>query len=182
MPYADAMTPMLSPATLALIAREEPLSDPDYADYCIESASYLVADEGNHPEWIGLDATGATVPVVPARRRVVMIAEQLAKRAYLNPDAIVAEGNIGPIGGDRTVEDFARTFEFTPAEQEYLQTMALGTTGGGSALWTLTIESGTGVIPRLPDGTINLPDLDPRADPWPLGSPDDAYAYTPLAP
>lgn len=174
------MTPLLTAATLALIAREDPLQDPNYATYCIESASWLVADETGHNDWLGLAGDGTSIPVVAAPRRAVMIAEQLAKRAYLNPDAIVQEGGVGPIGGDRTVEEFARTFEFTDAELEYLQSVALGKTKGGG-LWTQPTENLPVGTPA--DSTIYLPDLDPRAQWWPVGTEGvDDYAYTPLVP
>lgn len=180
MPYAGAMTPLLTPTTLALIAQEDVLSDPDYATYCIEAASYLVVDETGYSEWIGLNPDGTETAVVPAPRRAAMVAEQLAKRAYLNPNAVVAEGGVGPIGGDRTVEDFARTFEFTEAELEYLGKIAKDTgNAAGGGLWTMEIENlGVGTT-ELPSGTIFLPDLDPRADWWPLGSESDEWAYTP---
>lgn len=176
------MTPLLSPVTLALIAREEPLADPEYATYCIESASWLVADETGHFDWLGVAADGSSIPVVAAPRRAVMIAEQLAKRAYLNPDAIVQAGSVGPIGGDRTVEDFARTFEFTAVELEYLDSVSIGTARAGGGLWTMATENRP-VSTALPSATIYLPDVDPRADLWPVGTEGvDDYAYTPLAP
>lgn len=155
---------------LGLLVDERPLPvDTDRATYFINAASILVADFAGHPDWIGLDLLGVEVgTVVAAPRRAVMIAEQLAKRAYENPNAIVAEGGIGPIGGDRMVEEYARTLEPTEAEMLWLAE-AKRTTGIvgaiGAGLWTLQIE----VRPSVAVGdTIWYNDLDPRAAPWPI--------------
>jgi S-methylmethionine-dependent homocysteine/selenocysteine methylase len=172
------MTPLFPASTLELLADEQPLDRPAYGDYCIASASIIVANRAWRLDWIGLDANEDPVAVVAAPRQAVMIAEQLAKRAYINPDAIVAEGGIGPIGGDRTVEDFARTFELTDEEKEYLDTFALGRPGAttGNKLWSLR------TVVREPEliggATIWLPDLDPRAKVWPVGTTGiDEWAY-----
>lgn len=175
------MTPLLTPETLGLLVDEvDALANAAYGDYCIQAASVLVADAAGHPDWIGVASDGTSMTPVVAPRRAVMIAEQLAKRAYKNPDAIVSEGSVGPIGGDRTVEDFARTFEFTPTEAAYLEQVKLDTGLVGTtrpALWTLEIE----VRPYSPRwATIWLPDLDPMAKSWPVGTEGvDSWAYGP---
>jgi hypothetical protein len=171
------MTPLFPLSTLELLVKEQPLEDVAYGEYCREAASVIVSNRALRYGWVGLDADELPVEVVPAPRRAVMIAEQLAKRAYQNPDAIVAEGGIGPIGGDRTVEDFARTFELTPAEMEYLDGLAIG---GASASTNSIGTIGVTVRPSALVGTgaIWIPDLDPRAQPFPLGTPGvDDYAY-----
>jgi hypothetical protein len=174
-----SMTPLLTADTLALLADEveSGLENPAYGDYCIQSASVLVADAAGRPDWLGIAADGAEMTPNLAPRRAVMIAEQLAKRSYLNPNAVVQEGSIGPIGGDRTIEDFARTFEFTEVEAAYLaevkRTTGIVDTGSaGTGLWTLEME----VRPYGADwATIFLPDLDPRAAPWPVGVEGNSY-------
>lgn len=172
------MTPLLSAATLGLLVEEATLENPDYGDYCIQAASVLVADAAGHPDWIGIAPDGTTMTPVVAPRRAVMIAEQLAKRSYLNPNAVTREGNVGPIGGDTTIEDFARTFEFTPLEAAWLEDMKRRTgivDTGASGLWTLAIENRP-----YPTrwATIYLPDLDPLADTWPVGTEGvDSWAY-----
>lgn len=177
LPYAALMKPLFPTSTLELLVRENPLEDGAYGDYCIVNASVIVANRAYRLDWIGLDADELEVPVVPAPRRAVMIAEQLAKRAYQNPDAIVTEGSIGPIGGDRTVEDFARTFELTAEEKEYLDTLALGRPGGTeNQLWSLQTQVRSARI--VGGATIRLPDLDARAKVWPVGTVGvDDYAY-----
>ena len=175
------MTPLLTAATLGLLADEQPdLENAAYGTYCIQAASVLVADAAGHPDWIGVSASGGDMIPVAAPRRAVMIAEQLAKRSYLNPNAVTREGNVGPIGGDTTIEDFARTFEFTPLEAAYLAEQKalsplVATTGTG--LWVLNIE----VRPYPQDwATIYLPDVDPRAKPWAVGNEGvDSWAYGP---
>lgn len=181
------MRMLLDRAMLGLLVDERPEpADPERADYFIQAASIVVADLAGHPDWLGLNADGGEVEtnqiteagvvmtvdgVVPAPRRAVMIAEQLAKRAYENPNAVVAEGSLGPIGGDRIIEEYARTLEPTPAELAYLEEIR-ATTGivppvgaGGGGLWVQPIE----VRPRQSAGqTVWYNDLDPRAKPWPV--------------
>ena len=161
-----------------MLADEAPeLSNPEYGDYCIQAASVIVADAAARPDWLGVAPDGTDIGVVPAPRRAVMIAEQLAKRSYLNPNAVVAEGSVGPIGGDRTIEDFARTFELTEIEAEYLaevkRTTGIVDAGSGTGgLWVLQIEN----RPYGADwATIYLPDVDPRALPWPVGTEGQDY-------
>lgn len=177
---AMTMTPLLDRDTLALVAREEPLSNVEWADYCIQAASVIVADTANHPDWLGLAADGTDLGApVAAPRRAVMIAEQLAMRSYKNPDAIVAEGSLGPIGGDRYLDEFARTFELTTAERETLEAIARDSyPAAATGLVVIDIE----VRPRPTwRDTIWLPDVDPRAKSWPIGSEAQAFAYTPPA-
>ena len=175
------MTPLLNAETLGLLVDEpDGLENPAYGDYCIQGASVIVADAAGHPDWIGVAPDGTAMTAVVAPRRAVMIAEQLAKRSYKNPDAIVSEGNVGPIGGDRTVEEFARTFELTEVEAAYLESVKVdtGIVGGGSPqLWTLEIVN----RPYTPNwATIWLPDLDPMAKSWPVGTEGvDDWAYGP---
>lgn len=174
------MTPLLTLDTLRIIARETIPDGDEWALYCIDSASTMVADEAGHPDWIGYDALGNAIPPVAAPRRAVMIAEQLAMRSFKNPDAVVSEGNVGPLGGDRTVEEFARTFTFTQMELDYLERVntATGITGGTTGgLYTLTIDNAAAVLTQ----TIYLPDLDPLADSWPMGTEGvDNWAYDPI--
>jgi len=170
------MTPLLTAATLAMLADEgDTPENLAYGDYCIQAASILVAEAAGHPDWLGVAADGTVMDPVAAPRRAVMIAEQLAKRSYLNPNAVVQEGSIGPIGGDRTIEEFARTFEFTEFEAAYLAELKAesGLVGGtGTGLWTLEME----VRPYGVNwADVFLPDLDPRAAPWPVGNGYGAY-------
>lgn len=184
LPYAGAMTPLILDSTLALLVDEPTgLENPEYGAYCINAASILAAEAAGRPDWLGLGPLGEDIAPVPAPRLAVMYAEQLAKRAYLNPNAIVSEGGIGPLGGDRTVEDFARTFEWTPSEAAYFEEVKrlTGIVDGGAgatALWTLEIENRP--YPAA-WATIYLNGVDPREQPWPVGTEGawDAFMYGP---
>jgi hypothetical protein len=174
------MTPLLTLETLAIVARKTIEVGDTWADKCIHNASVLISDLAGRPDWIGFDALGNAVTPVAAPRRAVMIAEQLAGRAYNNPDAIVREGSLGTIGGDSMVEDFARTFEPTQLELDYLEHIRVTTgivdVGGVGGLWVLSMENRPGMVTE----TIYLPDLDPLADPWPMGTEGiDTFAYGP---
>jgi hypothetical protein len=170
------MTPMLTLATLVILAREpiEEAEDVAFATWVIESASLTVADEAGHLDWID------SVAPVAANPRAILIAQGLAKRTYRNHEAIVAEGGVGPIGGDRFVEDYARTLELTEVEREVLQAMRPDGGSNGNSLFVQTTEN----IPNpISNATIYLPDLDPRAQAWPVGTEGvDDWAYTPLVP
>lgn len=165
------MTPLLTIATLAIITRSDIEPDDDFATWVINGASLVVASAADHDDWVNDPGTG----LIPAPARAVLIAENLAKRTYLNPDSIIAEGSIGPIGGDRYVEDFARAFELTAYEREILGGLAGGTSNSVGGLWTQATENrpGYGL-----DTTIYLPDLDERAGSWPVGTEGvDDFAY-----
>lgn len=167
------MTPLLDLARLIILARKDIAPDDEFAQWCMEGASIVVADRAGRWDWLGVtDETGAApAPLAAPPARAVMIAEQLAKRSYLNPDSIVAEGAIGPIGGDRYVEELSRFMELTEEEASYLDGVA-GGSGGGN------LPAGVGVMgvirtenrPGLgwSAGTVHLPDVDPRADSWPM--------------
>lgn len=161
--------PLLDLNTLGLLVDEQPVLNPDRGMYWINGASVIVADIAGHPDWLGLDVDGANILPVAAPRRAAMIAEQLAKRAYENPNAVVAEGSLGPIGGDRMVEEYAKTLEPTEWERAYLEEIraisGLTPTAPGGSLWVLQME----VRPSLRSGdTVYYNDLDPRAKPWPV--------------
>lgn len=138
-------------------------ADP-FATAVISAASLKVLNECNNPvEWVDVSTT-------PAMAR--MIAVQLAKRTYLNPDAIVAPGGVGPIGGDRYVEDFARTLELTESELETLAKLeGVTTQGEQSGFWVLQVGEPEGVDPILylrdSDGSNwMIPFLDVDLDPY----------------
>lgn len=118
----------------------------DFASYVLEAASEKVRLAAAQPGW-----TADSVP-----RRAKQIAWHLAARTYLNPDSVLAEGGVGPLGGDRTVEDMARALHLTSAEAEELALLAPegSTAAGGGGLWIQPIDGGT----QVSDGTIYLTD------------------------
>jgi hypothetical protein len=122
----DSGAPFLTVAELATWTRQEIVADDPFALVVIDAASLRVREAASQPTW--------TLADIPKSARLIAI--QLAKRTYLNPDAIVAEGGLGPIGGDRFIEDFARTLELTEYERATLEGLApAGAIGKGSRLW-----------------------------------------------
>lgn len=156
------MAALLTVAELAVWTRTEIADDDVFAVAVIEGASLLVAETARHTEW-----TSATVPP-----RAKLIATLLAKRTFLNPDA-VASSTIGPLS-ERTVEDFARTMELTPAEIDVLESMqGDGEVGDSTGLWIQPTNRGAVETPLYlyTNGTDwAIPYLDPKSDPyyWPL--------------
>lgn len=170
----SAMTPLLTVAQLAIWARTSIEDDDEFALAVVDAASLVVADRAKHMDWIEIIAPATARVAAPSR--AVLIAIQLAKRTFLNPDAVIAEGGIGPIGGDRFVEDFARTLELTSVEGEELDGMRPAVAGGNGALWVMTIETG-----RTPanSGTIYVPDGSSADWPFPIGTEGvDDWAYS----
>ncbi len=162
-----AMTPMLDVAELEVWCRKPIAGTPKepFAIAVLQAASLVVADKANHADWLADDFPG------PLPGRAKLICTLLAKRSFLNPDSVISEGGIGPIGGDRYVEEMAKFLTLTDQEIADLEDLDDGSGAGGTGgLWTMEITSGRG--PWLGD-TIHLPDLDPLADQWPVLSTRD---------
>lgn len=110
------MADLLTTATLARWTQNDQAevdADPFAADL-ITKVSALVCFLGGHPNWT-LDAGPDQAPI-----DVQMVALQVIKRSYENPEQIIQEGNIGPIGGDRYADQHALFAEFTDAERATL--------------------------------------------------------------
>lgn len=139
---AAATYALLTVGELSVWVRETLDPADDFAQTIINSASLVVVETAGHPEW--------TRDTAPARAR--LIAAQLAKRTYLNPDAVV-RSNVGPLG-EATVEDFARTLELTAAERAEL--IALRPEGDPSAGSLFVVNLGGPVV--VESDTIYLSD------------------------
>lgn len=141
-------------------------ADHPKAQVVLDAASLVVRDTASQPTWTDLTA--------PDRAKLITV--QLAKRTYLNPDAVTSE-NVGPMG-ERRVEDFARTLELTAAETAELVKLApadvLASQAGG--LWIQPMAN----RPNAPDSTVYV--TDSGGSDWmiPYLHPDDAWAMTPL--
>lgn len=95
----------------------------EFAADLISKVSALICFVGGHdgskkdsagntiPEWT-LEAGSAQAPV-----DVQMVALQVIKRSYENPDQVTAEGATGPIGGDTHVDTYALFADFTDSER-----------------------------------------------------------------
>lgn len=119
--------------------------DDEFAQAMVEAASDAVRTAAKQPTWTASGETAA-----PSRAK--QIASHLAARSYLNPTSIQGEGNLGPLGGDRFVEELAKALHLTEAERDELAGMApSGSSGGG--LWIQPINA-----TFVEDGDIYLPD------------------------
>jgi hypothetical protein len=138
-------TMLLSVAELNvwLTGRAVVLDGDAFAEEILFAASEKVRSTAGQPTW-----TAATAP--PRARQ---ICAHLAARSYLNPDSISAEGGIGPLGGDRTVEELAKALHLTQAETDELQALAPRSAVGGS-LWIQPVNGGVPVD----DGDVYLAD------------------------
>jgi hypothetical protein len=77
----------------------------------IEKLSALVCFLGGHPDWT-LASGEDQAPV-----DVQMVMLQVAKRSYENPQEILQEGSVGPLGGERYADQHALFMDFTDSER-----------------------------------------------------------------
>jgi hypothetical protein len=119
------MAALLTISELAVWAQETIEPDDEWAAAVLEAASDVVRDAANQPTWLRTTA--------PPRAR--QIASHLAARSYKNPDSIVGEGNLGPVGGDRFVEELAKALHLTAAEREELGRLGPAGATAGKGLW-----------------------------------------------
>lgn len=146
-PVAETLAAAVAPtdalftaAELDVWVRGETVGEQDpFAQAIISAASLKLREECAHPEW-----TAATVPALPK-----LIGLQLAKRSYENDRGVVGEGSVGAIGGDRFLEDYARSLQFLPEELQQLVPYGgdgVDTPGGGNGqLWVQPTTGGTRV-------------------------------------
>lgn len=160
------MAGLLTVAELAVWCRQ-PVEQMDapFASLVIEGISLMVRDAASHPEW-----EAGNVPP-----KAKLIASVATMRNYLNPDAVVGEGNVGPIGGNRYVEEYARSFQLTEAEIADLEAMAGDDDPNNSSdLWILPTTRG--------DKPVSPVYLNDQYGEWPIpyATPDEAtWAFTP---
>lgn len=132
--------PLFTVAELDVWVRGETISEADpFARAIVAAASLKLLEECGQPGW-----TASTIPPLPK-----LIALQLAKRSYENDRGVVGEGGIGPIGGDRFLDDYARSLQFLPEElaqlADYGGSGSVGTSDGGT-LWVQPTAGGTGPV------------------------------------
>lgn len=122
------MADLLTTATLAKWTQEDPAeveADP-FAKDVIDKVSQLICYIGGHDGTV-LDANGDTLPEwtlelgpTQAPIDVQMVALKVIKRSYQNPDQVVQEGSIGPLGGDRVADIQALFMDFTEDERKVI--------------------------------------------------------------
>jgi hypothetical protein len=107
------MADLMSLQTLAVwmqTTEAELEADPFYAQV-ISDVSGLICFIGGHPDWT-YEAGEDQAPY-----DVRNVALNVIKRSAENPGRVIAEGGIGPIGGDRVAEEQAYFTDLTPTER-----------------------------------------------------------------
>ena len=188
------MADLLTTATLAKWTQEDPAEvavDPFALDL-IDKVSQLICFIGGHdgtkvdpvtldpvPEWT-LDLGPTQAPI-----DVQMVALKVIKRSYQNPDQIVQEGSIGPIGGDRVAETQALFMDFTDEERSIIARYNIdgdpaGLVDDAGTLFTVKIDRDDSMLPQTSplyvgdDQQINLATSpDPREWKIPMFNPGD---------
>lgn len=137
---------LLTLRELALWAQrpeDEVAADP-FAEEVIDKVSGLLRFLGGHDEW-ALEEGENQAPY-----DVRMVALSVARRCYVNPGQVVAEGSVGPIGGDRVLDIAALLLSLTEAERatvtKYNADGDPDATGNG--IYTIALEQG-------PDTTVH---------------------------
>lgn len=106
------MADLLTTRELALWTQKDPTevgTDP-FAAEVIDKVSQLAQFLGGQPDWT-LDAGENQAPF-----DVRMVVLQVCKRSYQNPNQVVQEGGVGPIGGDRVLDVAALMLSLTESE------------------------------------------------------------------
>jgi hypothetical protein len=162
-PDAIVTGPLITEAELATICRLPdnviPAERAAFATMIIDLASDLVRDAARHEDW--------TADTIPFRAKVITLL--VAKRSYQNPDGVLVEGAIGPIGGDRVTDLQAAGLYLTEAEMAELSALR----GDGTAasnpnrLWVLQVNGGlpettTGYLPDSSGSDWLIPYVDLR--------------------
>jgi hypothetical protein len=188
------MAALLTTDTLAKWTQEDPAevaADPFAVDL-IEKLSQLVCFVGGHdgtktdpvtleiiPEWT-LDLGPTQAPI-----DVQMVMLQVAKRSYQNPDQVLQEGSVGPLGGDRVADIQALFMDFSESERRTIAKYNVDgdptPQDGAGEIFTLATTRGdettmpqTSPLYVTDDQQVNLDtSADPR--PWmiPLFNPGD---------
>lgn len=191
------MADLLSTAALATWTGKtatEVADDPFAVDVIAQVSAYLCFLGGH--DGTKLDDLGVVIPewtYEPGEDQapidVRMLALKVIRRTYTNVDQVVQEGGIGPIGGDRVVEDAAKMFDLTEAERRVITKYNDdGDPEEGGQLWIQPIggdDSATLLDATLYVGDDSQVGLATSDDPreWKLpffspGDPGDPNLYT----
>lgn len=188
--YPRLMADLLTTLELARWTGNEPAAvdaDP-FAAEVIDKVSQLACFLGGH-DGTKLDPAGVAIPewtldpgdtLAPFDARMVVLA--VAKRCYSNPDQVVQEGSVGPIGGDRVLDAAALLFSLTDSERATLTKYNTDGDPDGEEgeLFTMRMQRGaettvsTSPLYVGDDQQINLSlSADPREWKIPLFNPGD---------
>lgn len=106
----------------------------EFALEIVLAASDKVRSAASQPTW--------DIATAPTRAR--QIASHLAARSFTNFESIATDGALGPLGGDRRVEELARALHLTAAEEAELEALGpIGGPGGRGDLWIQPIDGGS---------------------------------------
>lgn len=131
--------PLLTAAEVATWAQLDVADFGAFETMVIDQAQQLVAQEAKHAEWYD------TTPIADVPFRARLIALNLARRTIVNPNQVLQEGSIGPIGGDRVRDAAALAMELSDAERAELH----GLRGDGtmtSGLWVLPTDQSDRIL------------------------------------
>lgn len=175
------MAALLTTQTLARWTQNDPdeVAADEFAVDLIEKLSALVCFLGGHPEW----TLEPGVDQAPVDVQMVML--QVAKRSYQNPDQVLQEGSVGPLGGDRVADIQALFMDFSESERRTIAKYNVDgdptPQDGAGEIFTLATTRGdettmpqTSPLYVTDDQQVNLDtSADPR--PWmiPLFNPGD---------
>lgn len=129
--------PLVSVATLAVWVQEDIPLDDEYAQTVVMAATVAVLSYADkEDEW-----TVATAP-----NRIKDIVAGVAKRNWLNPNRLLREGSIGPIGGDSYVAAMAAGMDLTDYEMSEIARLSTGSAPGAGTLGVLQFTTGRGTV------------------------------------
>ena len=187
------MADLLTTAALAKWTQNDPVevaADP-FAIDLIDKMSQLICFIGGH-DGTKVDANGDAVPEwtlelgpTQAPIDVQMVALKVIKRSYQNPDQVVQEGSIGPLGGDRVADTQALFMDFTEDERRVIAKYnpdgdPSGLVDDAGTLFTMSIAappllSESGILYVGDDQQINLGPEDSAYPEWkiPMFNPGD---------
>lgn len=127
------MEPWITVGELAVWTRTQIDPDDPFALMILEASTILVNSAtgyaGTEDEF-----TAATAPAM-----LKVIVGQIAKRNYLNPDQVVREGSLGPIGGDTYAQAYAAGMTLTEEERAEIARISRAAVEGGTSSGGLSV-------------------------------------------
>lgn len=119
---------LILPRELALWTQTplERVEGDDFAAEVMDKVSQMAKFLAGQPLW-----TYETAPF-----DVKMVVLQVCKRSYQNPNQVIQEGSVGPIGGDRILEAAALLTNLTDSERATLEKHNPG--GSPDGLWVMS--------------------------------------------
>lgn len=127
------MEPWITVGELSVWTRTQISPDDPFALLVLEAATILVNSA------TGYAGTEDEFTVATAPGMLKIIVGQVAKRNYLNPDQVVREGNVGPLGGDTYAQAYAAGMTLTEEERAEIARIAREAVEGGGRKGGLSV-------------------------------------------